>query len=66
MAGYVNSWIEKYQDSKPACIGDTINQTYGDSSSLSNSTVGLGPIGSCWGWLIVGALIGYVIKDKKK
>ena len=63
MAGYVNSWIEKYQDAAPSCIGDTINQTYGDSAL---SSVGLGPIGLCWGWLIVGALIGYAIKDKKK
>lgn len=60
MAGYVNSWIEKYQDAPPACIGDTINQSY------DNSNVGLGPIGACWMWLVIGAVVGYVIKDKKK
>lgn len=59
MAGYVNSWIEKYQQSPPACIGDTINQS-------NSSQYGLGPIANCWMWLIIGAIAGYVIKDKKK
>jgi hypothetical protein len=62
MAGYVNSWIEKYQDTPPACIGDTINQSYDGNGS----NIGLGPIGSCWMWLIIGAIAGYVIKDQKK
>jgi hypothetical protein len=61
MAGYVNSWIEKYQDSAPSCIGDTINQSYNEES-----IGGLGPVGTCWMWLIIGAVVGYVIKDKKK
>jgi hypothetical protein len=61
MAGYVSSWIENYQDTSPACIGDTINQSYNDNSSM-----GLGPIESCWGWLVVGALIGYMLKGKKQ
>lgn len=61
MAGYVNSWIEKYNQQPPACIGDTINQ-----SNVSNSAYGLGPVASCWMWLIIGAVVGYVIKDKKK
>lgn len=64
MPGYVNSWIEKYQDTAPACIGDTINQTYGDNSLQQE--LGLGPLQTCWGWLVVGAIIGYVIKGKKK
>jgi hypothetical protein len=62
MAGYVNSWIEKYQDTEPACIGDTINQSYDGS----NAGMGLGPIGSCWMWLVIGAVAVYLLKDQKK
>lgn len=56
MAGYVNSWIEKYQESPSPCIAD----------SIQGSTSGMGPLATCWVWLIIGAVIGSALTDKKK
>jgi hypothetical protein len=64
MAGYVNSWIEKYTDATPQCIGDTINESGMDNAG--SGVPGLGAVGNCWMWLVIGAVVGYVIKDKRK
>lgn len=58
-AGYVNSWVDQYQDRPAPCISQSINTN-------PNGVQGLGPIGDCWLWLLVGAVVVAVINSNQK
>lgn len=59
-AGYVNSWVEQYQDQPAPCIGQTLN------ANPDGSVNGLGPIGDCWLWLLVGAVAVVIWNSNKR
>ena len=58
-SGIANSWIEQYTLRPTPCITD--------SKSAGGSGLGdSGTFGSCLVWLLVGLVVGTMVKGKKK